>query len=75
VYGSAGFKTTQTPPEGVERNITGPLLFKWCRVDYNNKKTIDWRFPKKNISAKLCMAVERENPHPKRKVASIMTPL
>ena len=37
VYGSAGFKTTKTPPEGAERNIKGPLLFKSCRVDYNKK--------------------------------------
>ena len=37
VYGSAGFKTTQTPPGVAARNIKGPLLFKSCRVDYNKK--------------------------------------
>lgn len=37
VYGTAGFKTTQTPPTVAARNIQGPLLFKCCRVDYNKK--------------------------------------
>ena len=45
VYGSTGYKRTQTPPEVVARNIRGPLLFKCCRVDYN-KKTNRLEIPK-----------------------------
>ena len=45
VFGSAGYQTQQTPPGVAARNFQGPLLFKWCRVEYN-KKTNRLEIPK-----------------------------
>lgn len=45
VYGGVGYKTQQIPPGVTARNFQAPLLFKWCRVEYN-KKTNRLEIPK-----------------------------
>ena len=37
MYGSVGYKATEIPAVVPARNIKGPVLFKFCRVEYNKK--------------------------------------
>ena len=65
VYGTAGFKTTQTPPTVAARNIQGPLLFKCCRVDYNNKKNNRLEIPKGEYIGKIVHCTRNTDSTPK----------
>ena len=61
VYGSLGFKTKQIPSGVAKRNIKGPLLFKWCRVEYN-KNTNRLEIPKGEYIGKTCYRTAESTP-------------
>ena len=61
VYGGVEFKTHRTPPGVAARNYQGPLLFKWCRVEYN-KKTNRLEIPKGEYVGKTLYAYNRDAP-------------
>lgn len=61
LYGGVGYQTRQTPSGVAARNFQGPLLFKYCRVDYN-KKTNRLEIPKGEYIGKTLYHPSRDAP-------------